>query len=102
MVPRVALAEWGILNHFRVKVREFMHYVYILKSQKDNSRYRGSSANLKKRFYQHNAGEVISTASKRPYELMWYAAFKDKNQALFFEKYLKSSSGYAFTKKHLL
>lgn len=79
-----------------------MYYVYILQSQKDGSRYFGVTTDLKKRLYQHNAGQTVYSNKKRPYKLIWYSAFVNKEKAYAFEKYLKSSSGYAFTKKHLI
>ena len=79
-----------------------MYYVYILKSQKDGSRHIGVTSDLKKRLLQHNAGGSIYSNTKRPYKINWYAAFMNKERAYAFEKYLKSSSGYAFTKKHLI
>ncbi len=79
-----------------------MFYVYILKSKKDNSRYIGVTTDLKRRLQEHNSGSVRYSNQKRPYGLIWYCAFTNKQKAYSFEKYLKSSSGYAFTKKHLL
>ncbi len=79
-----------------------MYYVYILESKKDNSRYTGSTDNLKKRFIQHNQHGSRYTSIKAPYCLIWYGAFLDKKKALAFEKYLKSSSGFAFRNKHLI
>jgi len=79
-----------------------MYYVYILKSQKDNSRYIGVTKDLKRRIQEHNSGSAKYSSSKRPYKLVWYCAFIDEKKAYDFEKYLKSSSGYAFTKKRFL
>ena len=79
-----------------------MYYVYILKSEKDASKYIGVTANLKRRLLEHNNGNAHYSNTKRPYKLIWYSAFTDKTKAYGFEKYLKSSSGYAFTKKHLI
>jgi predicted GIY-YIG superfamily endonuclease len=79
-----------------------MYYVYILKSKKDGSRYIGITADLKKRFQEHNSGDARYSSTKRPFKIVWYAAFVLKGRALEFEKYLKSSSGYAFTHKHLI
>lgn len=80
----------------------FMYYVYILQSQKDGSRYIGVTTDLKRRLQEHNAGNVRYSNSKRPYRVQWYCAFTNKQKAYDFEKYLKSSSGYAFTKKRFL
>jgi predicted GIY-YIG superfamily endonuclease len=78
-----------------------MHYVYILKSETNNSRYIGRSGDLKNRLSQHNSGCVKYTRSKRPWRLVWYCAFTDETKASLFEKYLKSSSGYAFMSKRI-
>ena len=79
-----------------------MFYVYILESLKDKSRYIGTTTDLKKRLAEHNAGETKSNKTKAPYKIIWYCAVTNRNVAYRFERYLKSSSGYAFTKKHLL
>ena len=78
-----------------------MHYVYILKSKKDNSLYFGSTENIKHRIKEHNGGESTYSKNKLPYKLIWFCAFPNKTKALVFEKYLKHGSGHAFTKKHL-
>lgn len=88
-MSRGASAEWG------------MYYVYILQSQKDLSRYIGVTVDLKRRLHEHNNGNARYSNTKRPYRLIWYAAFREKTRAYEFEKYLKSSSGYAFAKKRL-
>jgi len=79
-----------------------MYYVYILKSKKDNSLYKGVTDDLKKRVSEHNTGSVKYSSSKYPYILVWYCAFLSKKQALQFERYLKHGSGHAFTKRHLI
>lgn len=91
----VALREAG---HFLV----IMYYVYVIKSEKDNSYYTGSTEDLKRRLQEHNRGDVRYTSSKIPYKFAWYCVFRNKNKALSFEKYLKQGSGFAFTKKHLI
>jgi len=79
-----------------------VYYVYILQSEKDKSCYAGVTADLKRRIAEHNNGGSKYTNSKRPYRLIWYGAFYDKQRAYEFEIYLKSSSGHAFAKKHFL
>lgn len=79
-----------------------MFYVYILQSKKDDSRYIGVTNDLRRRISEHNSGNAKYSNSKKPFVLLWYSAFTDKQIAYEFEKYLKSSSGYAFTKKHLI
>jgi predicted GIY-YIG superfamily endonuclease len=79
-----------------------MWYVYILRSVTFPGQvYTGASANLKKRFADHNAGKSPHTAKYKPWQLVWYSAFPDKFRALEFENYLKSHSGRAFAKKRL-
>ena len=79
-----------------------MYYVYILQSLRDDSRYIGVTIDLKRRLQEHNAGGSKYSSTKLPYSLKWYSAFLDKQVAYDFERYLKSSSGYAFTNKHLI
>lgn len=79
-----------------------MHFVYILKSTIDQSKYVGYTTDLKKRVEEHNNGKSTYSSSKRPYMLVWFCGFSDKKCALDFEKYLKHGSGHAFAKKHLV
>ncbi|MCF7792028.1 MAG: GIY-YIG nuclease family protein [Victivallales bacterium] len=80
-----------------------MYYVYILKSNVDNSStYVGYTSDLKSRLTKHNEGGCPHTSKYKPWKLIWYCAFHNKIKALEFEKYLKSHSGKAFTTKHLL
>jgi len=79
-----------------------MYYVYILQSKKDESHYIGFTADLKRRLQEHNLGNSQYSNTKRPYVIKWYCVFSNKQKAYEFEKYFKSSSDYAFTKKHLI
>lgn len=79
-----------------------MYYVYILKSQKDNSLYIGYTTNLKRRFSEHNNGFSKSTKYKTPYELIFYEAFSKKGDAKHRETYLKSGWGFRSIKKMLI
>lgn len=54
---------------------------------------------MKERLATHNSGGSIHTKKDRPWELVVCMAFKDKDCAKQFERYLKSQSGRAFTKK---
>ena len=73
-----------------------MYYVYILKSKIDDSFYTGSTNNLKRRFYEHNSGLVFSTKIRKPFELIYYEAYRDDKDARKREKNLKLKSK-AFT-----
>lgn len=79
-----------------------MLYVYILKSLKDGSNYVGATSDLRKRLQEHNSGGLKFTTSRQPYEIIWYSAFENKTKAYKLEKYLKTGSGIAFLRKHLI
>jgi putative endonuclease len=77
-------------------------YVYIIRSIADPEQdYVGASEDLKQRMTDHNSGKSTHTAKFKPWELLWYCAFPDKHKALEFERYLKSHSGRAFSRKRL-
>jgi len=79
-----------------------MYYVYMLRSiQNPNQTYIGFTKDLKKRFAAHNNGQSPHTSKFKPWELATYTAFKERQKAIAFEKYLKSHSGIAFANKRL-
>ena len=78
-----------------------MHYVYILESVTDPGHfYVGLTANVERRLQNHNAGGSTHTAKYRPWKLSTFIGFSDRAKARRFERYLKSGSGRAFSKKH--
>ena len=90
--------EGGLSFYDRILL---MYYVYILKL-KNNTFYTGFSSNLKNRINEHLKGNISQTKNLRPFNLVFYSAFKSKIKALNFEKYLKTSSGFAFRNKRLI
>jgi putative endonuclease len=79
-----------------------MFYVYMLHSiDHPKHRYIGFTSDLKKRLAAHNNGESVHTAKYKPWKLVGYQAFEDKQRAMDFEKYLKTGSGKAFSNKRL-
>jgi len=78
-----------------------MKYVYILQSKVDEHFYVGITDDLRARLAKHNARGVPHTSKNRPWRVKTYVAFNDEKQAFNFEKYLKSPSGRAFSKKRL-
>lgn len=78
-----------------------MHYVYILRSEDREHFYAGHTNDLRARLEKHNAGGVPHTAKFKPWSIKTYLAFSDQDQAIAFEKYLKSPSGRAFARKRL-
>ena len=72
----------------------FMYYCYILRSLKNKKLYIGSTSNLKRRFKDHNSGKNAATKPYIPYELLYYSAFKSKEDAIMAEKYFKTTRGW--------
>ncbi|OHA57021.1 MAG: hypothetical protein A2114_01250 [Candidatus Vogelbacteria bacterium GWA1_51_14] len=69
------------------------YYVYVLKSSKDNKLYIGCTQDLKKRLAMHNSGQVKSTRSRRPFELIYSEGYDDKYQAFYRERFYKTAKG---------
>jgi len=69
------------------------YYVYVLRSLKDDCFYIGFTNNLKRRFSQHNSGQVQSTKSRKPFKIMYYEAHTSKKDAKRREQYFKSTKG---------
>ena len=69
------------------------YYVYVLFSEKDRKLYIGFSSDVFKRLKEHEDGENISTANRRPLRLIYYEAHLNKADALRRESYFKSTSG---------
>jgi putative endonuclease len=81
--------------------RMSFHYVYILQSVADPDRfYVGLTDDLHERLRKHNAGGVSHTAKFKPWTTKTAIAFRDRERAAEFERYLKSGSGRAFARKH--
>ncbi len=79
----------------------YMHFVYILQSRKDQELYIGYTTDIRTRLAAHNAGETQSTKFRRPFDLIYYEAYVDKLDALGRERFLKSGSGHRFIRKQL-
>ena len=63
-----------------------IHYVYVLKSDKDSKRYTGYTKNLKLRFKQHQSGLVNSTRDRRPLRLIYFEGCVSQQDATHREK----------------
>ena len=64
--------------------------------------YIGFSSRPTERLQEHNAGKNRSTAAFAPWSLAAITSFPTKQKALAFERYLKTGSGCAFLRRHLL
>ncbi|MCC7373634.1 MAG: GIY-YIG nuclease family protein [Verrucomicrobiales bacterium] len=81
---------------------ESFHDVYILESESTPGLiYTGQTSDLRRRLVEHNAGKVVHTSKFVPWRIRSATAFRVKQRALAFERYLKSGSGRAFLKRHL-
>jgi len=67
-----------------------MAYFYILFSEKNNKYYVGSTDDLERRFSEHNRGQTKSTASGRPWKLVFKQEFVDTLSAKRLEIKIKS------------
>lgn len=70
-----------------------MHYVYVLKSLRDERLYVGRTDDLRERMKEHNAGKTWTTKRMLPIKLIFYEAFLDKEDAIRRERYFKTSKG---------
>ena len=66
-----------------------MFFVYILKSEKDKKLYLGCTKDLRNRIKEHNLGLVESTKSRKPFYLVYYEAYRSKQDAFQRERNLK-------------
>ncbi len=77
-------------------------YTYIIQSSERGEHfYSGFTEDLDDRLKHHNSGAVPSTAPYCPWRYKTVVAFTDRDQALAFERYLKTQSGRVFAKKRL-
>lgn len=78
-----------------------MFYNYLLQSKKDGSWYTGYTDNLKRRIEEHNQGKVRSTKSSSPWELIYYEACLNSDDARRREGYIKTTQGKRMIKLRL-
>ncbi len=80
-----------------------LYFVYLLKSLQPGGRpYVGRSSNVTARLAAHNAGRCRHTSRFRPWKVAVCIEFDDEARAAQFERYLKSGSGWAFSRRHFL
>ena len=78
-----------------------MYYTYILRNMQNGRLYTGYTNDLRKRFKEHNDGRSIYTKTRGPYELIYYEACLNEQDARSREKYLKSGKGKRYIKYRL-
>jgi len=70
-----------------------MYYVYALRSLKDGKFYVGFTKDIGKRLAAHNNRQVQATRNRIPFEIVYYEASRNINDAINREKYLKTTYG---------
>jgi len=70
-----------------------MYYVYVLQSKKDGKFYIGFTADLRRRFTEHQSGKSSATAPRRPFKLIFYEAYENIKDAKRRERYFKTAKG---------
>jgi putative endonuclease len=76
-------------------------FVYVLRSDSDPHRhYVGVASRPDERLEWHNNGPCGYTRAHRPWSILVTIEFATEQQAIRFEKYLKTGSGRAFAKRH--
>ena len=68
----------------------------------DASYYTGCTNNIEDRLKRHYKRYIPYTRDRLPIRLITRIEFYDKYKACHFERYLKSGSGKAFMKRHLI
>jgi len=70
-----------------------MFYTYLLKSKIKCWIYTGYTSDLRKRISEHSRGLVKSTKPYRPFELVFYEAYKAMADAKRRETFFKTNKG---------
>lgn len=84
-----------------VNLLENFNFVYTIISEGDpKQQYTGLTRDLQARLKAHNTGQVPHTSKFVPWRLETAFAFRSREKAEKFEKFLKTHSGRAFAKKH--
>jgi len=70
-----------------------MYHVYVIKSDKANRYYIGSTGNLESRVRKHNSGSTRSTKPFRPWVLVYQEEFETSSEARKRENQIKKYKG---------
>ncbi|HRJ38363.1 MAG TPA: GIY-YIG nuclease family protein, partial [Flavobacteriales bacterium] len=79
----------GLLS-FPMKAFFVPYYVYILRSLKNGSFYKGSTDNIDRRLAEHNSLKEKSTSRFAPWELCLVIEKPNRSEAVILEKKLKN------------
>jgi len=70
-----------------------MYFVYVLQSQKNHRLYTGSTDDIQRRLFEHNAGKSKATQNTRPFKLLHFEQFETRSEAIRRERFLKTGVG---------
>ena len=86
---------YGTSHRSGASQRNFMKffYVYVLQSKIKDFIYVGFTHKLKKRFFEHNNKEELSTKAYAPFDLIFYEAYRNEKDAKRREEYFKTTKG---------
>ncbi len=70
-----------------------MYYFYVLQFKKSKKLYKGFTNNLERRILEHKRGGSNFTSRNGEFDLIFYEAYIDKEDAKAAEKYFKSGHG---------
>jgi putative endonuclease len=76
-------------------------YVYVLRSVKTGNLYIGFTHDLRKRVAKHDKGLNPATKPYVPWELMYYEAHRNEDDARRRESYLKTTTGHQALRRML-
>ncbi len=77
-----------------------IYFAYILKSEKDNKYYYGSTENIENRLNKHNRGDVKATKNRRSFVLHYKEEYVTRSEAYKREQYFKTIDGYNWLKNN--
>jgi putative endonuclease len=100
LVRRTPLKEKVCKLQKGFKGSNMNYYTYILRSQKDEKYYYGSTNNIENRLKKHNKGDVKSTKSRRPLEVIYSECFDSRAEAWRREYFFKTIEGYKWLKSN--
>ncbi len=77
--------------------------MYVLENQNDQSLYIGFTTNLKQRMEDHTSGKGSRTTKiKSNWKLIYFESYRNRDDAIGREKFLKGGSGRKYLKKQLI
>jgi putative endonuclease len=94
-VGYVVCIDCGMNNQCRI--------VYVIRSVAHPDRYyTGLTGDVERRLSVHNSGGSSHASALRPWVLVAAIEFSNRDSAAAFERYLKTGSGRAFSKRHFV